>query len=154
MNYTDPTGKIACGGACVVGIGVAAYRGYNAYKAYNKYKTTVAVAISAAAAANQVYNESSEGTRELGDLEPIHDPNHAQNDPEIGELSDGELGEAIKNPENGDKVTVRGNKVLDGNTRVNEAKSREWASDTPIPVIELPELPDNIDDDPLGPYGD
>jgi RHS repeat-associated protein len=95
-----------------------------------------------------------EGVRDLGDLEPIHAPDHPQNDPEIGRLSDGELGEAINNPVNGDRVTVRGNKVLDGNTRINEAKGRGWPDDTKIPVNELPELPDNIDRDPLGPYGD
>lgn len=94
-----------------------------------------------------------EGVRELGELEPIHAPDHPQNDPEIGRLSDGELGEAINNPANGDRVTVRGNKVLDGNTRINEAKGRGWPDDTKIPVNELPELPDNIDQDPLGPYG-
>lgn len=60
------------------------------------------------------------------------------------------MGNAINNPEKGDKVTVRGNKVLDGNTRVNEAKSRGWADETKIPVDELP---DNIDEDPLGPFG-
>ncbi|EIK46952.1 zinc finger CHC2-family protein [Cellvibrio sp. BR] len=46
-------------------------------------------------------------------------------------------------------LTVRGNKVLDGNTLVNEAKGRGWADDTKIPVVELP---DNVNDDPLGPY--
>lgn len=96
---------------------------------------------------------TTEGTRALGDLEPIHDSDHPQNDAGIKELSDEELEEAIKNPSEGDKVTVRGNKVLDGNTRINEAKGRGWEDDTEIPVIELPELPDNIDDDPLGPYG-
>lgn len=95
-----------------------------------------------------------EGVRELGELEPIHAPDHPQNDPAIGKLSDGELGEAINNPANGDRVTVRGNKVLDGNTRINEAKGRGWPDSTKVPVNELPELPDNIDQDPLGPYGD
>jgi hypothetical protein len=68
--------------------------------------------------------------------------------------ADEELGEAINNPANGDRVKVRGNRVLQGNTRINEAKSRDWPDDTKIPVDELPELPDNIDEEPLGPYGD
>ena len=68
-------------------------------------------------------------------------------------MSDKELEEAIKSPSNGDKVTVRGNNVLDGNTSVNEAKGRGWDDDTEFPVIQLPELPDNIDEDPLGPDG-
>jgi hypothetical protein len=95
-----------------------------------------------------------QGTRKLGELEPIHAPDHPQNDPGIGSLSDGELGEAINNPSNGDRVTVRGNRVLDGNTRINEAKARGWPTNTTIPVDELPELPSNINDDPLGPYRD
>jgi RHS repeat-associated protein len=97
---------------------------------------------------------SSTGTRELGDLETIHAPGHPQNDPKIGELSDRDLEESIKNPTAGDKITVKGNRVLDGNTRINEAKSRGWPSDTTIPVEELPETPKNIDENPLGPYRD
>ncbi|WP_254057321.1 RHS repeat-associated core domain-containing protein [Stenotrophomonas sp. ZAC14A_NAIMI4_1] len=92
------------------------------------------------------------GVRQLGDLEPIHDPNHSQNDPAIGKLSDKELGDAINNPKNGDEVTVRGNRVLDGNTRINEAKARGWSDSTKIPVRELDDSPINVDDDPLGPY--
>ncbi|WP_460456966.1 RHS repeat domain-containing protein [Arenimonas alkanexedens] len=95
---------------------------------------------------------SEEGTRELGDLEPIHAPDHPQNNPEIGNLTDDELGGAINNPADGEKVKVRGNRVLDGNTRINEARARGWPSDTLIPVEELPDLPDNVDEDPLGPY--
>ncbi|MEL4892131.1 RHS repeat-associated core domain-containing protein [Xanthomonas protegens] len=99
-------------------------------------------------------NEGQQGVRELGDLEPTHAPDHPQNDPAIPGLSDEELRNAINNPKNGDAVTVRGNTVLDGNTRINEAKSRGWPDNTLIPVDELPERPDNVDDDPLGPYGD
>jgi hypothetical protein len=51
------------------------------------------------------------------------------------------------------KVKVRGNKVIDGNTRINEAKGRGWAGDTKIPALELPENKDSSDD-PLGPYGE
>jgi RHS repeat-associated protein len=102
----------------------------------------------------QASEPTTEGERELGDLEPIHAPDHPQNNPEISGLSDEELGEAINNPANGERVTVRGNKVLNGNTRINEAKGRGWPDNTKIPVDELPELPDNIDQDPLGPYGD
>ena len=56
---------------------------------------------------------TSEGTRELGDLEPIHDPDHLQNDPNIGRLTDEEHGEAINNPADGEKVKVRGNSPVD-----------------------------------------
>lgn len=158
VNKIDPTGKWAfipwlLGWASAGGTTAAT-------------TTTAAVSITAtelavagvagtaiAATAIAVKNESSEGTRTLGDLEPIHDADHPQNDPDIKELSDKELEEAIKNPSKGDKVTVRGNKVVDGNTRVNEAKGRGWDDDTEVPVIQLPELPDNIDEDPLGPYG-
>lgn len=146
-KYTDPNGEFA--------IVAAIPWAYAAIKSALFVGSAGAVAYGASEALN-AYNESSEGsegTRELGDLEPIHDPDHPQNDPEIGELSDEGLGEAINNPEDGEKVKVRGNTVIDGNTRINEAKGRGWADDTEIPVIEFPERPDNIDDDPLGPYG-
>lgn len=68
-------------------------------------------------------------------------------------MSDEELGEAINNPEDGEKVKVRGNTVFDGNTRINEAKGRGWTDDTEIQVEEFPEVP-NDTDDPLGPYRD
>jgi RHS repeat-associated protein len=97
---------------------------------------------------------SPTGTRTLGELETIHVPGHPQNDPDIERLSDRELGEAINRPKEGDRITVRGNRVLDGNTRINEAKARGWPSDTIIPVVELPQRPANVDDHPLGPFGD
>jgi hypothetical protein len=99
------------------------------------------------------YNEITEGTRKLDDLETIHDPDHPENDPEIGELSDEDLKNAIENPKNGDKITVKGNKVYDGNTRINEAKQRGMDGQTEIPVDELPNPPTN-EDDPLGGYRD
>lgn len=102
----------------------------------------------------QQNGEAGGGVRNLGDLEPIHEPNHSQNDPAIGKLSDKELGDAISNPKNGDEVTVRGNRVLDGNTRINEAKARGWSDSTKIPVRELGVSPRSVDEDPLGPYGD
>ncbi|GGD48415.1 RHS repeat domain-containing protein [Pseudoxanthomonas indica] len=102
---------------------------------------------------NQTSDDGKEGTRELGNLEPIHAPNHPENNPKIKELSDRDLGEAINNPADGESVKVRGNTVLDGNTRINEALDRGWPADTVIPVIEYEELPDP-DSNPLGPYGD
>ena len=68
-------------------------------------------------------------------------------------LSDEDLADALTNPENGDKVTVKGNKVYDGNTRVNEAKKRGLPGSTEIPVDELPN-PKVDEGDPLGPYRD
>jgi len=105
-------------------------------------------------ASNENQEGVREGVRELGDLETSHAPNHPQNDPAIPELSDEGLRDAINNPTNGEMVIVRGNTVLNGNTRINEAKSRDWPDNTVIPVFELPERPDNVDDHPLGPYGD
>jgi RHS repeat-associated protein len=43
------------------------------------------------------------GTRELGELEPIHVPDHPENDPAIKKLSDSKLGDAINNPADGQK---------------------------------------------------
>ena len=161
INRVDPNGKaslalvspkavVACAGpqaiiCAKVAVGAAVVGGL----AYAGYKLGESIA-----AKNEDDGEpTTEGTRELGELEPIHDADHPQNDTGIADLSDEELGEAINNPKEGDKVKVRGNKVLDGNTRVNEAKGRGWADDTEIPVIELPEV--TVDpDDPLGPYRD
>jgi hypothetical protein len=89
-------------------------------------------------------SDSGEKTRKLGDLDPIDDSDHPQNNPEIANLTDDELTGALTNPTNGDKVTVKGDKVFDGNTRVNEAKSREFDPGMNIPVDELPK--DNLDD--------
>lgn len=99
-----------------------------------------------------VLNESSGGTRNLDELEPIHEPDHPQNDPDIEELSDEGLLDALTNPRDGDRVTVKGNRVYDGNTRVNEAKARGFDGSLEIPVIELPNQNIDYDNDPLGGY--
>ncbi|WP_299696735.1 hypothetical protein [Hydrocarboniphaga sp.] len=92
---------------------------------------------------NQNANDDiTSGTRSLGDLEPIHDPGHRENDPKIGKLSDKDLKDALVRPANGAKVTVKGNgnRVWDGNTRVNEAKKRGFPDDMQIPVDQLPDI--------------
>lgn len=101
------------------------------------------------ACGNLVNSYLSEGTRSLDDLEPIHDPDHPQNDPGIKDLTDQELIDSLLNPSNGDKVTVKGNTVYDGNTRVNEAKS-SGLGDIVIPVDELPNPDIDSDQNPLG----
>ncbi len=150
-KYTDPNGEsptiaagagagcAATGPGCPVGAVVGGLIG-------------AIIGVAIADAAINHFNESSEGTRTLGDLETIHDSDHAQNDPAIGELNDNDLADALTNPSEGDKVTVKGNKVYDGNTRVNEAKSRGFDGGMEIPVDELPNPPIDIDNDPLGGY--
>ena len=160
-KYTDPDGRLAfclvpvgpmqaCAaaaaalGKAVVVVGTAAAAAYAGSEAIDQYKE-----------ATEETEDQAEGpTRKLGDLETIHDPDHPQNNPEIADLTDEELDEVINDPSDGQKVKVRGNRVLDGNTRINEAKKRGWPDDKPIPVEESPELPDNVDEEPLGPYGD
>ena len=164
-TFVDPDGRVAFLIPLVVGAAEACMASVVCGTA--AIATGIYASHQAGGALANAYNESAEGqpgdetnqapergTRELGELEPIHAPDHPQNDPEIGRLSDTELGEAINNPSNGDRVTVRGNRVLDGNTRINEANARGWPTNTTIPVDELPELPSNINDDPLGPYRD
>ncbi|MEO0400572.1 MAG: hypothetical protein AAF224_14260 [Pseudomonadota bacterium] len=75
--------------------------------------------------------------RKLGDLLTIHPPDHPQNDPAISNLSDEDLVASLLRPENGDLVTVKGNRVFDGNTRVNEAIKRGFADTFEVPVDEL-----------------
>ncbi len=113
----------------------------------------VGSATAVAYAGSEAINQYQDSTRKLDDLETIHAPDHPQNDPAIGELSDNELENAIKDPSKDDKVTVKGNKVYDGNTRINEAKKRGFDGNMEIPVDELPN-PKVNDDDPLGPYKD
>ncbi len=159
-KYVDPDGRAACviappAPVCVAAVAklAAIIGGATATKVtLGAVAVTGAVVVGAA-----VYNEKGNeptGTRTLDELEPIHAPDHPQNDPEIGKLTDRELDDAIRKPSRDDSITVRGNKVLDGNTRINEAKARGWPGDTEVPVVELPELPKNIDDNPLGPYRD
>lgn len=77
------------------------------------------------------------GSRQLGDLEPIHSGDLNPGADGIRGLSDDELMGSITDPENGDPVVVGGdgNRVLDGNTRVEEA-GRRFPPDTEIPVEE------------------
>ena len=103
MSYTDPSGENA------VALGRLSNRGGNKIGQGIDHPTkkltgkTLSVHI-----ANAVYNAvHGEGTRTLDDLETIHDADHPQNDPSIGELSDEDLSDALTNPENGDKVTVK-----------------------------------------------
>ncbi len=148
-KYIDPNGQAAFLAWFLTPPGIAALK-TAAEIVVVGYVATVAVVVGTETV--NAYKES-EGTRTLEELETIHDPDHPQNDPEIGELSDEELTNAINNPKEGDKVRVKGNVVLDGNTRINEAKSRGFDGSTEIPVFEEP-VPVYDDDDPLGPYGE
>ncbi|MFT4924531.1 MAG: hypothetical protein ACI8WB_000609 [Phenylobacterium sp.] len=121
--------------------------------ALTKATALVGSATAVAYGGSEAINQYQEGTRKLDDLETIHDADHPQNDPQIGDLSDSELENAIKDPSNGDKVTVKGGKVYDGNTRINEAKTRGFDGNMVIPVVELPN-PTVDNDDPLGSYRD
>jgi RHS repeat-associated protein len=67
-----------------------------------------------------------QGTRKFGDLETIQGSAHQAPRPELKNLSDDDLKDAIENPTGGDKVKVKegSNTVWDGNGRINEAKAR------------------------------
>lgn len=153
-KYVDPDGRSAALAACTAGpFGCAIGVGLTLW-AIHRGVTGTQKALENKNKNKPLMNESSgnsSGTRELGELEPIHTPDHPQNDPEIGDLSDEELEEAINNPKDGEKVKVKGNRVMDGNTRINEAKKREWSPDTEITVEEL-HNPTIDPDDPLGGY--
>jgi hypothetical protein len=86
--------------------------------------------------------------RKLGDLEPIDGPAHNQPRPELEGLSNDELMGSVTAPADGQRVKVRGNKVLDGNGRINEMKKRGFSGDTSIPVDSLPPNP------PIAPWED
>ena len=113
--------------------------------------TTPASTTSAAGAlVDQVFNDilMDDATRQLGDLETIDAPGHNKPRPELEGLSDEDLSDSVNNPANGDKVTVKGNEVRDGNGRVKEMQKRGFGSDTEVPVDELPE------DEPMAPWED
>jgi hypothetical protein len=87
----------------------------------------------------------SEGTRKLGDLETIHSGDLNSDAEAIRGLSDQDLIDAIENPSDGQRVKVREgeNRLLDGNTRIEEAQ-RRFSPDTEITVDELPSR-ENLD---------
>ncbi|MEM1192845.1 MAG: hypothetical protein AAGH42_05565 [Pseudomonadota bacterium] len=75
----------------------------------------------------------------FGDLEPIHAADHPGHDPKIGQLSDDNLKRAITEPKDSQYLKVKGNRLFDGNTGVNEAKRRGFNKDWIVPVIDLEE---------------
>jgi RHS repeat-associated protein len=78
--------------------------------------------------------------RRVGDLEPIDAPGHNAPRPELEGLSDDDLIGAIFNPEDGQRIKVKGNRILDGNGRIKEARKRGLlGADDLIPVDELEE---------------
>ncbi|WP_312404258.1 hypothetical protein [Rhizobium sp.] len=83
--------------------------------------------------------------RRFGDLETIQGPAHAAPRPELQDLSNEDLKDAIFNPADGQGIKVRDgeNVVLDGNGRINEARSRGiFSDDDMVPVDQLPKKDD------------
>lgn len=68
-------------------------------------------------------------------------PGHNGKRPELQDLSNDDLVDAVRNPADGQKVKVRGNEVRDGNGRIKEMKDRGFPPETEIPVEELPDEP-------------
>lgn len=152
-KYTDPNGEAAILGYFATPPGIATLK--SGATALTTGLKALSIGLTGMIVVDHVVDPlmNEEDSRKLGDLETIHDPDHPQNDPEIGKLTDEELKGAIHNPENGDRITVKGNKVYDGNTRINEAKKRGFDPDMEIGVDTLPESTFD-DNDPLGPYGE
>lgn len=60
-KYIDPDGQAVCGGACVIGGGIAIARlGSAAYRAYKTYRTTSTTATIAAGTTSVLMNESAD----------------------------------------------------------------------------------------------
>ncbi len=149
VNMIDPNGETPLHVAAGVGYGL--YRvGKLAHAAYKVVKSARAAKAAAGAATATAAikagvdtvtsdNASGDGTRALGDLEPIEGPGHDAARPELEELTDEELMGSVTDPKNGDKVKVRGNKLRDGNGRIKEMNDRGFSPDTEIPVDELPD---------------
>lgn len=87
-----------------------------------------------------MFNESKDTP--IKDLKPLHSPETTGNRPDLAGLSDDELLDAVKNPKNGDPLTVNtktGN-LVDGNSRANELLDRSndpsssITPDTIVPV--------------------
>lgn len=91
--------------------------------------------------------QSLTSERRIGELQEIDAPGHNAPRPELEGLSDEDLIDSIFNPGDGQGVKVKGNRILDGNGRIKEAKRRGLLGDDDyIPVDEIPE------DDDMAPW--
>lgn len=103
------------------------------------------IAIVGSSAIDHMNEQSGAGQvmvaeRRIGDLEPIDAPGRNAPRPELEELSDEDLIGAIFDPEDGQQIKVKGNRILDGNGRIKEALRRGLlGNDDFVPVEELPE---------------
>jgi len=101
-----------------------------------------------------IYNDDCEGDScpvetPIDDLSPLHSPDTIGDRPDLEGLSDQDLLDSVRNPENGDPLrenTNTGN-LVDGNSRAQELKDRannpnsSITGDTTVPVF--PHTPDN-----------
>lgn len=87
-----------------------------------------------------MFNEATETP--IKDLKPLHFPETTGDRPGLSNLSDDELLNSARNPENGDPLTVNtktGN-LVDGNSRANDPSS-SITPDTTVPM--RPYTPDD-----------
>jgi hypothetical protein len=81
-----------------------------------------------------IKNISSNNTRKIKELDPLHSKEVVGNNNSIEKLLDEKLLESVNNPKNGDyiKVNTKTGKVVDGNTRTYELKKRAESTESNI----------------------
>jgi hypothetical protein len=127
---------IAAVGGALTGLAV----GLGLMKAKDYYDDQQAKTKGKLAQSEDVGNLTTSKQRSFGDLETIDAPGHNGPRPEIRDLTDEELRDSIVNPTPGTEITVRGNKVLDGNGWIKEARLRGLFEDDEL--INVDELDD------------
>lgn len=159
VNKSDPNGHFAflaalgcIGGGCEAAISAIAGAAFGLALAFglmksNEPENQITKSPEKTMNPAQEKVEAAAKQRNFRDLETIDAPGHNAPRPNLQNLSDQELRDAIVNPLPGEEITVRGNKVLDGNGRIKEAKKRGlFGDDESIPVKELD------DDEEMAPW--
>ncbi len=162
LSYTDPRGLAVCGGFCVGGLAYLLFElSLSAWDAYDTYDTVTdpcsttgeKVAAGGLFAAGVFlpgnYGWADNAVKKVKDLKPLHSPDVVGDRPDLRNLSDNELIEAVTNPKNNDPLKVNTNtgNVVDGNSRAYELQRRaadpnsSITPDTQIPVQNY--TPDN-----------